>query len=78
MNFVIKRVVCKDADHSAVTEWCERILGKDGWGTSVQLSGERYSTLDPVIVLYDNIKRPIEQIELMIALRWAQWEHLKT
>ena len=70
MNFVIQRIVCKGADHTAVTEWCERILGKDGWSTSVQISGERFSTLDPVIILYDNIKRPIEQIELMIALRW--------
>jgi hypothetical protein len=71
MNFVIKRIVCEGADHTEVSEWCRRILGENGWGTSVQISGERFSTLDPVIILYDNIKRPIEQIELMIALRWS-------
>ena len=71
MNFVIKRIVCEGADHTEVSKWCHRILGENGWGTSVQISGERFSTLDPVIILYDNIKRPIEQIELMIPLRWA-------
>lgn len=73
MKHVIKRVVCKGADQTQVKEWCERILGEEGWGTSIQIdsnSGRSYK-IDPVIVLYDTIKRPIEQIELMIALRWA-------
>ena len=74
MKQVIKRVVCKDADMSEVSEWCSRILGKEGWGISVQLEniGSVQSIkIDPVIILYNTLERPIAQIELMIALRWS-------
>lgn len=71
MNTVIKRVVCKNADMTEVTEWCRRIIGVQGWGTSVQLDSGKQYTLDPVILLYSNLDRPIEHIELMITLRWS-------
>ena len=75
MREVIKRVVCKGADQTEVKEWCERILGEEGWGTSIQITGSwtggSYEHIDPVIILYNTLERPIEQIELMIALRWA-------
>jgi hypothetical protein len=71
VNTVIKRVVCQGADHAGVTQWCHRILGDTGWATSVQITSSAPYTLDPVIVLYDNVEQPIEKIELMIALRWA-------
>jgi len=71
MNTVIKRVVCQGADHDEVTKWCRRIIGNNGWGTSVQITNISPYVLDPVIILYDNIERPIEHIELMITLRWA-------
>ena len=75
MREVIKRIVCQGADQTEVVEWCQRILGKEGWGTTIQISGSwaggTYEHVDPVIVLYNTLERPIEQIELMIALRWA-------
>ena len=75
MREVIKRVVCRGADQTEVAEWCRRILGNEGWGTSIQISGYwtggSYEHIDPVIILYNTLERPIEQIELMIALRWA-------
>ena len=71
MKEVIKRVVCKNADMTEVSEWCRRILGGEGWGMSVQIYPGSQYRLDPVIILYDTIQRPIEQIELMIALRWT-------
>jgi hypothetical protein len=70
MKTVIKRVVCRGSNQTEVTEWCRRILGNNGWGTSVQITSSNPYTLDPVIVLYNTIERPIEHIELMIALRW--------
>jgi hypothetical protein len=71
MKHVIKRVVCKGADQTEVTEWCRRILGGEGWGTSIQINDGRPYQADPVILLYNTLERPIEQIELMIALRWS-------
>jgi hypothetical protein len=71
MKTVIKRVVCRGADHDDVTQWCYRIIGDNGWATSVQITNISPYMLDPVIVLYNTIERPIEHIELMIALRWA-------
>lgn len=70
MNTVIKRVVCKNADMTEVANWCKRIIGVEGWGTSVQIAGNCYHR-DPVILLYSNLNHPIEHIELMITLRWA-------
>lgn len=71
MKTVIKRFVCQGANQTEVTEWCYRILGDNGWATSVQITSSGPYTLDPVIILYNTIERPIEKIELMIALRWA-------
>lgn len=74
MNTVIKRVVCKGADYTEVIEWCKQFLGDDGgWATSVLfgVGSTGAHRIDPVIVLYDNLDRPIEQIELVIALMWG-------
>ena len=71
MNTVIKRVVCKNADQTEVAEWCRRIIGVEGWGTSVQIADSKPYHLDPVLVLYSNLDRPLEHIELMITLRWS-------
>ena len=75
MPEVIGRYVCRGADQTEVKDWCKRILGNEGWGTSIQINGRwvggTYESIDPVIVLYNTFERPIEQIELMIALRWS-------
>lgn len=71
MKHVIKRVVCRGADQTEVTKWCRLILGEEGWGTSIQINDSRSYQVDPVILLYNTLERPIEQIELMIALRWS-------
>lgn len=71
---VIHRHVCQTENFDEVREWCQRIVGRFGWGVTMEfeLADSRFnSMIKPVIVIYDTVDKPIEQLKIMIALRWS-------
>lgn len=71
---VIHRHVCQTGDFYEVREWCERIIGHYGWNTSMEfeLPDSRFnSVIKPVIIIYDTVDKPLEQIKVLLALRWG-------
>ena len=71
---VIHRYVCQTENFDDVREWCERIIGRFGWGVTMEIelpNSRLTSVIKPVILIYSTVNRPIEQIKLMIALRWG-------
>lgn len=71
---VVHRHVCQTEDFNEVREWCERIIGHYGWGVTMEFElpdSRLNSKIKPVIVIYDTTHKPIEQVKLLIALRWS-------
>ena len=70
---VIYRHVCQTNDFAAVKEWSERIIGHYGWTVSIEFEVESWSKpkMKPVLIIYDTVNKPLEQIKLLIALRWS-------
>ena len=71
---VIHRHVCQTHNFEEVKDWCERIIGKNGWGCSMEFEiiESRFNPIiKPVIVVYNTTDKPLDQIKILIALRWS-------